>query len=302
MCRLAPVAPRDPAVRPDPATLLSWGHHPERTGPTGISALWQRSTFSALAHAALVVVAVAVARHAPPVTTETVAEAARGPRLVWTSEAGPGGGGGGGGNNMPLPARRAQAPGHDALTVPVQQAATPTMPTIATQSRDLPPSGLVIPAELMGDSNTTVPGAIEGSGSTFSQGPGGGGGSGIGHGGGGGPGYGVGLGPGKDRGSGGGDVYQPGSGVEPPVHVIRAKPQYTAEAMRAKIQGSVFVECVVRVDGSVGDIRVVRSLDPVFGLDQEAVKAARRWRFLPGRRHGMPVPVLISIQLDFNMR
>jgi TonB family protein len=72
--------------------------------------------------------------------------------------------------------------------------------------------------------------------------------------------------------------------------------------MRAKVQGVVWLECVVLPDGSVGDVRVSRSLDPVFGLDQEAVKAARQWRFMPGSKQGEPVPVLITIELTFTLR
>ena len=59
--------------------------------------------------------------------------------------------------------------------------------------------------------------------------------------------------------------------------------------MRAKVQGTVLLECVVLPDGTVGDVEVVRSLDPTFGLDQEAIKAARQWRFAPGTRFGDPV-------------
>jgi protein TonB len=59
--------------------------------------------------------------------------------------------------------------------------------------------------------------------------------------------------------------------------------------MRAKIQGTVLMQCVVRADGSVTDVQVVRSLDPVFGLDQEAIIAARQWKFQPGTRMGQPV-------------
>jgi TonB family protein len=80
------------------------------------------------------------------------------------------------------------------------------------------------------------------------------------------------------------------------------KPQYTADAMRAKVQGTVWLECVVMQDGSVADIRIVRSLDSVFGLDQEAIKAARQWKFVPGLRNGEPVPVLITIELQFTLR
>jgi protein TonB len=80
------------------------------------------------------------------------------------------------------------------------------------------------------------------------------------------------------------------------------KPQYTSDAMRAKVQGTVLLECVVRPDGSVGDVQVIRSLDPTFGLDQQAVAAARKWRFAPGTRLGEPVPVLITIELQFTLR
>ena len=80
------------------------------------------------------------------------------------------------------------------------------------------------------------------------------------------------------------------------------KPQYTADAMRAKIQGTAVLDCVVNADGSVGECGVVRSLDSTFGLDQEAVKAARQWKFAPGRRLGQPVAVLVTIELTFTLR
>ena len=79
------------------------------------------------------------------------------------------------------------------------------------------------------------------------------------------------------------------------------KPQYTADAMRAKIQGSVVLECVVQTDGTVGDVRVIRSLDTTYGLDQEAIKAAKQWKFAPGTRNGEPVPVMVSIELTFTL-
>jgi TonB family protein len=88
-------------------------------------------------------------------------------------------------------------------------------------------------------------------------------------------------------------------GVLPPRVLRDVKPQYTAEAMRQKIEGSVMLSCVVGTDGTVGDVRVLKSLDGVFGLDDEAVKAARQWRFTPGTKEGVPVPVLITIQLSF---
>jgi TonB family protein len=92
------------------------------------------------------------------------------------------------------------------------------------------------------------------------------------------------------------------SNIRPPRVLKEVKPQYTAEAMRAEIQGAVLVECVVKADGTVGDVEVLRSLDKTFGLDQEAIKAARAWQFEPGTRNGEPVPVLVTIELTFTLR
>jgi TonB family protein len=97
-------------------------------------------------------------------------------------------------------------------------------------------------------------------------------------------------------------VVRPGNGVTMPRIIREVKPQYTAEAMRAKVQGGVLLECVVQTDGTVGDVRVIRSLDTTYGLDQEAIKAAKQWKFAPGTRNGEPVPVMVTIELTFTLR
>ena len=112
---------------------------------------------------------------------------------------------------------------------------------------------------------------------------------------------GSGLGAGRGGGTGGG-AFRPGAGITLPRVLREVKPQYTADAMRAKVQGTVLLECIVMPDGSVGQVKVVRSLDPIYGLDQEAIKAARNWRFSPGMRQGQPVPVIITIELSFTLR
>ena len=63
----------------------------------------------------------------------------------------------------------------------------------------------------------------------------------------------------------------------------------------------MLLECVVLADGTVGRVEVVKSLDPRFGLDLEAVKAAKQWRFSPGTRLSEPVAVLITIELTFTL-
>jgi TonB family protein len=87
-----------------------------------------------------------------------------------------------------------------------------------------------------------------------------------------------------------------------PEVIQEVKPAYTAEAMRAKVQGVVWLECIVMPDGAVGSVKITKSLDPVFGLDQQAIAAARKWRFKPGMRQGEPVPVIITIELTFTLR
>jgi protein TonB len=162
---------------------------------------------------------------------------------------------------------------------------------------------LNIPAKSLAAAQDSLPGAIEAPPGppTLSQGSGIGGGAGTGTGTGVGPGSGSGLGPGSGGGTGGG-VYRPGNGVTLPRVLQEVRPMYTSDAMRAKVQGTVLLECIVRPDGKVTDVQVIRSLDPTFGLDQQAVIAARGWRFAPGTRLGEPVAVLITIELTFTLR
>jgi protein TonB len=114
------------------------------------------------------------------------------------------------------------------------------------------------------------------------------------------PGSGIGDDPGP--GGGGDRIYGIGNEVTAPVPLRRPPPAYTAEAMRARLQGVVVLNCVVRPDGTCSDIRVTKSLDMVFGLDQQAVASAREWRFRPGMRMGEPVSVLVTLEIGFSIR
>ena len=221
--------------------------------------------------------------------------------IIWLSEPGPGGGGGGGGNKMKEPPRRADLPGRDKITVPVEK--PPTIEPLQTKNEPNLVEQLNIPAKTLAAAQDSLPGVIEGPPGppTVSQGSGTLGGAGTGAGSGIGPGTGSGLGPGSGGGTGGG-TYHPGNGVTLPIVTREVKPQYTSDAMRAKVQGTVLLECVVKPDGSVGEVKVVRSLDSIFGLDLEAMKAARNWRFRPGTRLGEPVSVLVTIELTFTLR
>lgn len=284
---------------------------PEGSGPVEVPFLFAQQEHrmgralgaSVLSHAMFLALAIGVVSVAPQPVRNALLIDRLPNEIVWLAEPGPGGGGGGGGNRMPEPPKPAELPGKDKLTVPAVKP-KPVEIVEPKPEEPLPVQNLSIPAQTMAAATTTSPGAIESgqtSAESVSQGPGSGGGAGTGSGTGIGPGQGSGLGPGYGGGTGGG-AYRPGNGVQLPRVLFEKKPAYTADAMRAKIQGVVLLECIVNPDGSVGRIEVIKSLDRTFGLDEEAIKAAKLWRFAPGTRFGEPVPVLVTIELTFTLR
>jgi TonB family protein len=80
------------------------------------------------------------------------------------------------------------------------------------------------------------------------------------------------------------------------------KPGYTREAMQQKIQGSVFMRVVVLESGDVGDVEITQSLDAEYGLDRQAIDAAKKWKFRPGTKDGKPVAVEVTIQMTFTLK
>jgi TonB family protein len=132
-----------------------------------------------------------------------------------------------------------------------------------------------------------------------SSGPGDGDGIGPGKGHGVGEGDGPGFGPGKNGGVGGGD-YGRGGGMTAPTLIYRVDPEYSEEARKARFQGTVILETLVRKDGFVDLVHVVRSLG--FGLDQNAIDAVKKWKFRPGMKNGAPVDVPLRIEVSFNLR
>jgi len=91
-------------------------------------------------------------------------------------------------------------------------------------------------------------------------------------------------------------------GVTLPSPLIEVKPVYNPAAMQAGIEGTVLLQTVVLADGSVGDVKVVRSLDTTYGLDQAAIDAMKQWRFTPGTKDGSPVRVAVSVEMTFTLK
>ena len=89
--------------------------------------------------------------------------------------------------------------------------------------------------------------------------------------------------------------------LKPPRPAHEAKPNYTSAALAERIEGTVLLAAVVKEDGSVGDIAMLRSLDSRHGLDHEAIAAAKQWRFTPAVLRGEHVPTLVTIEMSFSM-
>lgn len=223
------------------------------------------------------------------------------PDVIWLQDEGPGGGGGGGGSETPEPPPPAELPGPDKVTVPVPKPVEPKPEPPKEEPKPEPEVNIPVMTTTAGVEQ--IPGVISSlpSAPTSSRGPGSGTGAGTGKGSGIGAGEGSGLGDGTGGGTGGG-VFRPGNGVVSPRLVREVKPNYTGEAMRAKIQGEVWMEAVVLADGSVGQVEITRSLDSTFGLDEEAIRTVKQWRFAPGTRQGKPVAVLVEVQMTFTLR
>ena len=98
------------------------------------------------------------------------------------------------------------------------------------------------------------------------------------------------------------EVFTVGNGVTAPTAIRQVKPDYTPEAQAARIQGAVLMNVVVLADGAVGTVAVERSLDTMFGLDEQAVKAMKAWTFRPGTKDGKAVAVRVHVEMTFTLK
>jgi protein TonB len=205
------------------------------------------------------------------------------------------GGGGGGGRREVIPASKGKLPR------PSDKQLTPPTPKIVNLDPVLAVEPTVIVPQLNSfpDINIANYGDPLGIPGPPSSGPGTGGGIGTGTGGGVGSGKGGGVGPGEGGGIGGG-VFRVGGGVSAPSIVYRVEPTYSEEARKAKYQGVVVLSAIVRKDGTIEILKVVRGLG--LGLDENAIQALKQWKFRPGMKNGVPVDVALNIEVNFSLR
>jgi len=227
----------------------------------------------------------------------------------------PGGGGGGGRSEqtqasqgkLPQASLLPQVLAPDPKPPLIKNPSLPTATTIQADPLLFPPDTRPIP---YGDpkSSSTELSSGTGTGNGIGSGTGGGVGSGSGIGYGPGEGFNTGGGPGKVGGGGrggGGDGVDPNKVYKPDQVTTKARitskptPEYTEEARKNQVTGTVVLQMILNSSGGVTDIRTVSGLP--FGLTEKAIAAARRIRFTPAIREGRPVSQYIRVEYNFNI-
>jgi TonB family protein len=90
-----------------------------------------------------------------------------------------------------------------------------------------------------------------------------------------------------------------GGKIKAPTKIKDVMPVYPAAAKSAGVQGAVIIEAMIGADGKVQDAKVLRS---VSTLDQAALDAVRQWEFTPTRLNGVPVPVVMTVTVNFKLK
>jgi TonB family protein len=88
-----------------------------------------------------------------------------------------------------------------------------------------------------------------------------------------------------------------GAGIQDPRVLKDVRPVYFEPAGRAVAQGEVGMEAVIEADGTVGDVRLIKTLHPDH--DQAALAAARQWRFAPATQGGKPIATIVTLMMSF---
>ena len=94
-------------------------------------------------------------------------------------------------------------------------------------------------------------------------------------------------------------LFKVGNGVSAPVPLNYIEAEFSEEARRKHFDGVCLVSVVVDAEGKPRNARVIRALGA--GLDEKAVEAVNKYRFRPAMKDGVPVPVMITVQVNFKL-
>jgi TonB family protein len=92
------------------------------------------------------------------------------------------------------------------------------------------------------------------------------------------------------------------AGLQMPVATHTANPPYTAEALKARVEGTMAIEVTIGTNGRVLDALVTQGLNPQLGMDEQAIAALSEWTFQPGTLNGQPVAVRTVISFTLRLR
>jgi TonB family protein len=226
------------------------------------------------------------------------------------------GGGGGGGRQEAKPASFGKVP-QASLDIP--QIVAPDPKPVLPKNPALPVAATVVadPMLVPPDARMLPYGDYKSKSTDPSSGPGTGNGIGTGTGTGIGPGEGRGIGPGRGDNIGGGDFNRGGGGpggggggdysriftgkeVTSKARLIsKPEPQYTEDARKNQVTGTVVLKCVFSSNGTVTNIRTVSGLP--YGLTERAIAAARQIKFVPATKDGHQVSMWMQLEYNFNL-
>ena len=90
-----------------------------------------------------------------------------------------------------------------------------------------------------------------------------------------------------------------GGHIAVPIKIRDVRPVYPATALTSRVSGTVMIEATIGVDGRVKNARVIRS---IALLDQAALDAVKQWQFSPTRLNGVPIPVIMTVTVNFALQ
>ncbi len=90
-----------------------------------------------------------------------------------------------------------------------------------------------------------------------------------------------------------------GGDVKAPQLINRVEPSYPEAARKARMEGVVILEAIITASGSVEDVKVLKSVNPL--LDSAATRAVQQWRYRPATLNGRAVRVYLTVTVTFNL-
>lgn len=99
-----------------------------------------------------------------------------------------------------------------------------------------------------------------------------------------------------------GKVLHVGNGITPPQGIsTKTDLSGSREEKKRRVQETTVLTLVIGTDGHVCDAKLVRSSSRDKDFNEKVVTAVKEWRFEPARKEGKPVPVEVSLEINFNL-